>query len=442
MKRSTLRGLAPKGLALGFFGPILSSILGEIRGGLLSRTLAQAPFVGLLSAYAISQFSEGMTQTALTWIAFRIRHGDVSLVGHIGVIQTVVPFLVLIPAGLLVDLLPRQALLAALNLFKGATYSLIPVLALFAPVKTGPLLIIVVATAIFSAAVGPAFNASVPEFVPRDRLEHANGWIQIAGQGGYLLGPLSAAGLLLFFPAPWLLVGAGAGFALSALLFVLISPPLPLVEKDRSREAERKGGGHLAGFRETALLLFRSPLLLFATFLLVLFALFNAPMTMVFPLMASQLFHAPPSFYALLSGAYFLGSFLGGIILLGRRLPKPIPMILLGMLLAGLSFLLIPRLPVEGAGVGLLLLAGLGLSWAQPLVLTRFQQIVPRESLGKFLSLAMSLFLLAAVGGIQGGTLYLHHLPVASFLTLGGVLLLATALLLLPLVTLFRSRLS
>ncbi len=438
------RSLKPdlKGLPSGLFSRLLAGLLGGFRGGLLSRTLAQAPFVGLLSAFAISQFSEGITQTALTWIAFRIRHGDVSLVGRIGVIQTVVPFLVLIPAGFLVDRLPRQILLAALNLFKGATYTLVPLLALFSPIGTVPLLTIVVVTAVFSAAVGPAFNASVPEFVPRDRLEHANGWVQIAGQGGYLLGPLSAAGFLLFFPAPWLLVGSGAGYVLSAFLFALISPPLPVAPKHSSRDGQRGGGPSSSGFRGTVRLLLRSRVLLFAVLMLVIFALFNAPMTLVFPLLASQLFHAPPSFYALLSGAYFLGSFLGGIILLGRRLPKPFPMILLGMILAGISFLLVPRLPAEGAGFFLLLLAGLGLSWAQPLVLTRIQQLVPGESLGRFLSLAMSLFLLAAVGGIQGGTLYLHHLPVASFLTLGGTVLLAIGLLLLPLVTLIRSRLS
>ncbi|MGC8528950.1 MAG: MFS transporter [Leptospirillia bacterium] len=433
-----LKGLSPGGI----LSRLLSSLLEGLRGGLLSRTLAQAPFVGLLSAYAISQFSEGITQTALTWIAFRIRHGDVSLVGRIGVIQTVVPFLVLIPAGFLVDRLPRQVLLAALNLFKGATYTLVPILALFSPIRTTPLLTIVVVTAAFSAAVGPAFNASVPEFVPRDRLEHANGWVQIAGQGGYLLGPLSAAGLLLFFPAPWLLVGSGAGFALSAFLFVLISPPLPPARRDHSREGHRGESHAVSGLWGPVRILLRSRVLLFAVLMLVIFALFNAPMTLVFPLLASQLFHAPPSFYALLSGAYFLGSFLGGIILLGRRLPKPFPMILLGMILAGVAFLLVPRLPAEGAGFFLLLLAGLGLSWAQPLVLTQFQQIVPGESLGRFLSLAMSLFLLAAVSGIQGGTLYLHHLPVSSFLTLGGSVLLGIGLLLLPLVTLFRSRLS
>ncbi|MGC8500459.1 MAG: MFS transporter [Leptospirillia bacterium] len=422
--------------------PGFDGVMGGLRGSLLSRTLAQAPFVGLLSAYAISQFSEGMTQTALTWIAFRIRHGDVSLVGRIGLIQTIVPFLVLIPAGLLIDLLPRQILLAALNLFKGATYTLVPLLSLFAPIGTPPLIAIVVATAVLSAGVGPAFNASVPEFVPRDRLEHANGWIQIAGQGGYLLGPLATAGLLLLFPAPWLLVLSGAGFVLSAFLFALILPPLPVSPRPESKEGGRGLSYQIEGMRQTALLLIRTPLLIFATLLLVLFALFNAPMSLVFPLLSSQLFHAPPSFYALLSGAYFLGSFLGGVLLLGRKLPRPFPMILSGMILAGLSFLLLPLLPREAAGLFFLLAAGLGLSWAQPLVLTRIQQLVPGESLGRFLSLVMSLFLLFAVGGIRGGTLYLHHHPVSSFLTLGGTLLLGVSLLLLPLVTLFRSRLS
>ena len=220
--------------------PGFDGVVGGLRGSLLSRTLAQAPFVGLLSAYAISQFSEGMTQTALTWIAFRIRHGDVSLVGRIGLIQTIVPFLVLIPAGLLIDLLPRQILLAALNLFKGATYALVPLLSLFAPIGTLPLIAIVVATAVLSAGVGPAFNASVPEFVPRDRLEHANGWIQIAGQGGYLLGPLATAGLLLLFRPRGCSFSPGRALRFRPSCLPSSCPPFPF---PRERRAKRRAGG-------------------------------------------------------------------------------------------------------------------------------------------------------------------------------------------------------
>lgn len=424
-----------------------------LRGSLLSRSLASAPFVGLLLAYALTQFSEGMTQTALTWIAFRIRHNDVTLVGRIGLLQTIIPFLILIPAGVLIDLLPRQIFMAAINLFKGSTYAIIPILSLFEPLRTPSLLVIVVVTALLSSGFGPAFNAAIPGFVPYDRLKHANGWIQIAGQGGYFLGPLVTAGLLLYFPAPWLLGISGGGFVLSAFLFALIPPPLDPLE---SRRSEGKGRDHavssrsdglhhkgvVSGFFHSAGLLLGNPVLLLCTFLLMVFALFNAPMSMVFPLLSSQVFQTPPSFYALLSGAYFLGSFLGGTLLLGRRLPGYFSLISGGMLLASGAFLLLPRLTWPSAGLFLLLIIGTGLSWAQPLAYARIQQIVPSRTLGRLLAVVMTLFLLSALVGIEGGTVFLHRHPVSTFLHIEGGFLLSVSVLVLLLVTLFRSRLS
>ena len=174
-----------------------------LRGSLLSRSLASAPFVALLLAYTITQFSEGMTQTALTWIAFRIRHDDVTLVGRIGLFQTIIPFLILLPVGVLIDLLPRQIFMAGINLFKGATYAVIPLLSLFEPLRTSFILAVVVGTALLSAGFGPAFNAAIPGFVPFDRLKQANGWIQIAGQGGGISWGLSPRQASCFiFPPP------------------------------------------------------------------------------------------------------------------------------------------------------------------------------------------------------------------------------------------------
>jgi len=424
-----------------------------LRGSLLSRSLASAPFVGLLAAYTLTQFSEGMTQTALTWIAFRIRHNDVTLVGRIGLLQTIIPFLILIPAGVLIDLLPRQIFMAAINLFKGATYAIIPLMSLFEPLRTPTLLTVVVVTALFSAGFGPAFNAAIPGFVPTDRLKHANGWIQIAGQGGYFLGPLVTAGLLLYFPAPWLLVVSGGGFVLSAFLLALIPPPLDPLERRRiegkghdpghsPRDEGSSRAGMVSGFLHSAGILLKNPVLMLCSLLLMLFALFNAPMSLVFPLLSSQVFRTPPSFYALLSGAYFLGSFLGGGLLLGRRLPGHFSLISGGMLLASGAFLLLPVLPWPSAGFLFLILIGVGLSWAQPLAYARIQQIVPSLALGRVLAVVMTLFLLAAIVGIEGGTLFLHRHPVTAFLHIeGGILFVVSAGVLL-LVTLFRSRLS
>ncbi|MEC4683687.1 MAG: MFS transporter [Nitrospirota bacterium] len=422
---------------------ILDGYLAGIRGGLLSRTLKSAPFVALLSAYTLSQFSEGMTQTALTWLAFRIHHNDVALVGRIGLLQTIIPFLILIPVGVLVDILPRSIFMAGINLFKGATYAIIPLIGLFEPVKAGPLILVVISTAILSAGFGPAFNAAIPGFVPADRLKQANGWVQIAGQGGYFLGPLATAGLLLLVPAEWLLVLSGGGFVLAGFLFALIAPPL--VEKDKKGREEATPFGEtkaMNGLFFSIGLLSKSWILILCALLLMLFGLFNAPMSLIFPLLSSEFYKTPPSFFALLSGSYFLGSFLGGVVLLGRKLPGHFPMILGGMILSAVGFVLLPTLPAPWTGALCLLVVGLGLSWAQPLVLSTIQHVAPRESLGRILSLVMTFFLLSALLGIEGGTLFLHHHSVKAFLHFEGAFLLPISLLLLLLVTHFRTRLS
>lgn len=412
------------------------------RRGLLSRSFRSAPFVSLLLAYTLSQFSEGMTQTVLTWIAFRLHHNDVALVGRIGLIQTLVPFVILIPVGLLVDALPRSIFMAAITLFKGATYAIIPLLALFEPVRPGLLMGVVLSTSILSAGFGPAFSASLPGFVPADRLKAANGWVQIAGQGGYFLGPLVSAGLLLLVPAQWLLLLSGGGFILSGFFFGLNVPPIhgPEGQEGKSGEKNLKKDWIIGHFRSLVPYM-GNPTLILCTVFLAIFGLLNAPMSLLFPSLSAQLYKAPPSFYALLSGAYFLGSFLGGIVLLWRRLPGHFPMIAAGMVLSAGALLLVSSSGRPDAGVILLLLAGLGLSWAQPLVLSRIQMIVPGESLGRVLSLVMTVFLLSSLVGIEGGTLFLRHHPAAAFVRLEGLFLILSASGLLLLVTLFRNRL-
>jgi MFS family permease len=424
-------------------GGILAGYLAGLRGGLLSRSLKSAPFVALLLAYTLSQFSEGMTQTALTWLAFRLLHNDVALVGRIGLLQTAIPFLILIPAGVLVDAIPRSMFLAGINLFKGATYAIIPLIGLFEPVREGPVVLVVVCTAVLSSGFGPAFNASIPGFVPADRLKQANGWVQIVGQGGYFLGPLATAGLLLLVPAQWLIFISSGGFVVAGFLFALVFPPLATDGKKEKMGDRRSGeNGAVGGLFHSIGFLARNRVLLLCALLLMLFGLFNAPMSLLFPLLSSEFYRTPPSFYALLSGSYFLGLFLGGIVLLGRRLPGHFPMILGGMLLSAGGFILLPILPWHWMGAFLLLVVGFGLSWTQPLVLSTIQHVVPRESLGRILSLVMTTFLLSALVGIEGGTLFLHHHSVSEFLRLEGMFLLPVSVVLLLLVTHFRSRLS
>ena len=118
------------------------------------KILRNNRFKTLLIAYTLSQLSEGMTQTALTWLAFRSANNHIGLVAIISLLQTLIPFFIIIPAGFLADRIPAPPLLAGVNLFKGATYALIPLISLFGPATESSILTIVILRPFLQSAQG------------------------------------------------------------------------------------------------------------------------------------------------------------------------------------------------------------------------------------------------------------------------------------------------
>lgn len=408
------------------------------------KILRNSRFKALIIALTLTQLSEGMTQTALTWIAFRTGHNNISLVATIGFLQTLIPLLIILPGGFLADRLPPSPLLSGINLFKGFTYSLIPLFSLFGPVSVTKLETIVILTAFLSSLFGPAFNAALPAFVPVDAIKKANGWVQTFGQGGYLLGPLTAGGLLFYFKAPWIILGAGIGFVVAATIFVVIPamgsglPASGLSEEPRTQSLLSRTS--LTGLRTTlgemGAILKQKPSLIAGFLLIGLFGLVNAPLPLLFPLMATKMFGMDKGFYTVLSTAYFLGPFFSGLIVIGSsRLPAMV-LILSGYLLSGAAMFGLSRTQSVWTGPGILVLAGAGISLTQPLVTEWFQHHVPRHFLGKIFSISGFLFLVCCLVGIKGGTFLAQHYGLQPFLggmgialgILAGVLLLATQL--------------
>ncbi|MHB1286434.1 MAG: MFS transporter [Leptospirales bacterium] len=404
------------------------------------RILQNNRFKTLLVAFTISQLSEGMTQTALTWIAFRLSHNHIALVATIVFLQTLVPFFIIFPAGFLADRIPAPPLLAAVNLFKGATYSLLPLFALLGPLTATNIQAVVIITAIFSAFFNPAFNASLPSFVPKDVIKKANGWILIFGQGGYLLGPLTTGELLLHIKAPWIIFISGTGFVISAIILILI-PPM------RSTSVAIHDI-HPAGFQlshiqrdlqQIVLYLRDHPRIILGVFYLALFGLINASLPILFPLMSTQLFGMEKGFFSVLSGMYFSGSFLAGIIIIrATRLPA---MILIpgGFLFSGLSILLLSMDTSAWLGPIILAFAGAGLSMSQPLVNEWIQKEIPKSLLGKTFSVAGMIFLVSCLIGIKGTGWLAHKWGIHFFLQWVGIVLAGVSVLLLIATHLLKS---
>lgn len=396
------------------------------------RILKNNRFKTLLLAFTVSQLSEGMTQTALTWIAFKAGYNQIGLVATIGFLQTLVPFLFILPAGFLADRVPAPPLLAAVNLFKGSTYALIPLFALLGPLSDSTLKGIVIVTAVLSAFFNPAFNAALPAFVPADTIKKANAWILIFGQGGYLLGPLTTGVLLLHVKAPWIIIVSGTGFVISAIILVLIPPlksSLPTVNEPHHSKFHpihiQKDLIQIGSFLK------KHPKLLLGIFFVSLFGLINAPLPILFPLMATQLFGMEKGFYSVLAGAYFSGSFLAGLIIIRTARFPAMTLIPIGFLVSGVSLLILSINTAAWMGPFILASTGAGLSLSQPLVNEWIQKEVPRSLLGKTFSITGMIFLGSCLIGIKGATWLVQTVEIHIFLKGTGIILGALSALLL-----------
>ncbi len=401
------------------------------------RILRNNRFRMLLTAYTLSQFSEGMTQTSLTWIAFRSSHNHIGLVATIGLLQTVIPFFVILPAGYLADRFPAPPLLAGVNLFKGATYALIPLISLLEPISRTSILSIVILTAVLSSFFIPAFGAMLPSLVPADGIKKANGWILIFGQGGYLLGPLTAGILLFHLKAAWLILISGSGFALSAVLMILV-PSLPAGQLYGQTSGNTPSKTHWSAVQKdiSQILLFfhERPKMILAVLALGIYGLVNAPLPVLFPLMATEVFRMDKGFYTILAGSYFSGAFLAGLTIIRFSGMSPLKLISVGFGLAGLSLILVSLTSSPWTGPLALILTGAGLAIIQPLLNEWLQKDVPRQLLGLAFSMTWLIFLVASLTGIRGGSLLaekigVHPLLAASgtgLLGISGVFLLST----------------
>jgi MFS family permease len=404
-----------------------SALLGPF--SFLKQSIDKNRLRGVIFAYSLSQLSEGLTQTAITWIAYKMAVEKLTLISKISFLQTLIPFLIILPIGFVIDKLPKPPLLSGINIFKGATYAILPLIALFNQTSSIQLLTIVTATAFLSSFFGPAFNALLPSFVPIDRLQRANGYIQLFGQGGYFLGPLLFAFLLLHMNAPQTLLVSGIGYVLSASLFILIPQtitPSTVFEdqltKNTSPQTKRKAGSSLFHILRS------HPSLLLPMLLGAVFGLINAPMSLLFPALTTEVFQQGKSLFSLLSGSYFAGSLTAGWILVRFQKWNPKKTIAGGIFISSISLFLLSASRTSMEAIVLLWAAGTGLGLILPLSTSLIQKESPQSTLGRALSLSGFFFLIAAMGGIYLGTRILSNKGTVFYLSGAAAILLIIAI--------------
>lgn len=275
--------------------------------------------------------------------------------------------------GVLVDRLPRRAVMIGLNLVTAA------VLGTLWFVHTADQLWILFAVAFWIGLSGVVFNAAmsglVQAMLPIDLVGPANGLLATVRQGLRLVGPLIGAGLFALAGGRWVAT-------LDAVTLLLATWALILV-RHREVQAVASGERFRAELAAGLVHLWGTPLLRRVA---VATVIFSATIGMVEPTVYALVgdgLHRPPEFIGVLVSVQGVGAIIGGVVVtaaIRRYAELPLAALGLGLAAAGAGLCTIASLPTALAGF---VLVGAGLPILAVSVATLLQRSTPNAVMGR-----------------------------------------------------------
>ena len=390
-------------------------------------------FTWLMSGGVISTLGDQFTLIALPWLVLKLT-GDAVLLGMAVALMGISRAILILFGGALVD---RHSPKRILMLTKHVNTVLLAVLAVL--VYTGQahlpvVLALALGLSLASAFSIPAGTSMLPHAVAPQHLQAANGMMMGLRQITMLAGPL-LAGLLFALAGdgsdgPQHMRGLALAFGFDCISFALSAwtlakvQPRPFAPAARQPVLQSVADGLAAVWRDTMM---RTCFIYWGLCACVI----GGVMQVALPLLASSRLHGA-SALGLLMGAHGAGALLGmaasGIA--GKRRAGNLGMTLL--LIDGIAgVLLMPLGLVTASWQGMLINVAIGVlgGFVQVAVFTWIQQRVPRELLGRTMSLFMFIFMgLAPLAAVAAGWIA-SRVSLATLFGGSGLFLVGAALL-------------
>jgi MFS family permease len=390
-------------------------------------------FTWLMSGGAISTLGDQFTQIALPWLVLKLT-GDAVALGMAVALMGIPRAILILFGGALVD---RHSPKRILMLTKHVNTVLLAVLALL--VYTGQahlpvVLALALGLSLASAFSIPAGTSMLPHAVAPQHLQAANGMMMGLRQITMLAGPL-LAGLLFALAGdgsdgPQHMRGLALAFGFDCVSFAVSAwtlakvQPRPFAPAARQPVLKSVADGLAAVWRDTTM---RTCFIYWGLCACVI----GGVMQVALPLLASSRLHGA-SALGLLMGAHGAGALLGmaasGIA--GKRPAGNLGMTLL--LIDGIAgVLLVPLGMITASWQGMLINVAIGVlgGFVQVAVFTWIQQRVPRELLGRTMSLFMFIFMgLAPLAAVVAGWIA-SRVTLATLFGGAGLFLVGAALL-------------
>ncbi len=190
------------------------------------RALNNRPFAFLWSGQTISRLGDSLYRIALSWWVLE-KTGSALAMGTVNIVSMVPMLLFMLFGGVLVDRLPRSAVMFTSDLLRGLLVGGVAILAALNLLEIWHIFIISAVFGIVSSFFEPAYIAVFPEIIQADALAGANSLTTLSREITGIVGPSLGALLVATGGTPLTFALDSASFFLSALAL------LPLLKHDR-----------------------------------------------------------------------------------------------------------------------------------------------------------------------------------------------------------------
>jgi MFS family permease len=268
---------------------------------------AHLPFAVLWVATVISNVGTWMHDVASGWLMTSLSPSPL-MVALVQAATTAPVFLLALPAGAFADLVDRRRLLLVVMAFLAIATLALGLLVLAGQINAWVLIGFTLVSGAGASFVAPAWQAIVPQLVPRAALQPAVALNSVGINISRAIGPALAGLIIASFGIAWpYLLNAASFLVVIAALLWWRPPPRP----QSHLPAERFWSAVRAGLRYA-----RSSGPLRSTLIrAVAFFLFASAYWALLPLIARQELGGGPELYGLMLGAMGLGAVAGAVVL-------------------------------------------------------------------------------------------------------------------------------
>jgi DHA3 family tetracycline resistance protein-like MFS transporter len=279
------------------------------RGNLL-LPLKHRAFRILWTGMTISLIGDGIFLIAIAWESYALWNAPVAL-SIVGIGMTIPTIAFLLVGGVVSDRHDRRLVMAWADGLRAVAVAVLAVLVLMDALKFWELVVLVAVYGVGAAFFMPAFEAILPELLPRQDLPAANALDQFVRPIAMrLVGPVAGGALVA--------VSAGIAFAIDAASFAACLVAVLIMPRRAQRDVEFHAS-NVAALKE-GLRFVRQRVWLWGTLLsaAISYLVFLGPAEVLLPFLVKNELHASAGTLGLVLAAGGVGA-LGGAAFMGRR---------------------------------------------------------------------------------------------------------------------------